>query len=290
MRTCTCIQYAIHICAHAHCAHTRTRATSEQISGPFEQEERQPGGADVVLKALRKLGYSVSAVEMDMREFHLPQARQRVYILGVLDSELDPSRDIAEFKTDTHMPLEAFLSPPPNQAAGSHGQRQDKLAHSKDGLKYMAKHDAFASQNGLDKLDTFDKREKEVSKMSLVGMVTREKHATVLKYGALKAKGVDPLKELVVLGVSQEVDRLPAQRGITPTLTPKTRYWLSTKQRFLSGMEVVALQGVSHHDQQETGLCNFPDALLRDVGGNAFSCPAVVVCVLCLLADWAAPH
>ena len=103
-----------------------------------------------------------------------------------------------------------------------------------------------------------------------------------LRLAVLKKQGCQIEKEWVFIDGGQGVLRAPSRIGEVPCLTPQAYMYCSVLGRCLSGPEVLAYQGIHVDDYPAWGV--FPDRLLRDLGGNAFSAPvflAVLLSVLC---------
>ena len=62
-----------------------------------------------------------------------------------------------------------------------------------------------------------------------------------------------------------QVSKLPGQ---TPCLTPRGRFWIHSRARFMSGPEALSLQGIwaGEHLSRTEGCC-----LQSDLAGNAFN-------------------
>jgi hypothetical protein len=60
--------------------------------------------------------------------------------------------------------------------------------------------------------------------------------------------------------------------------------WVSTIDRCLTGAEMMAYQGIDLNSFP--AWHDFPDALLRDLAGNAFASSVFLCVLLAVLANW----
>ena len=75
--------------------------------------------------------------------------------------------------------------------------------------------------------------------------------------------------------------------GCCPTLTPRGVFWLCHRARRLLGGEALALQCI-HLTEAQLDL--FPDALCRDLAGNAFNAVCCQAAVLSLMVTTGRLH
>ena len=90
-----------------------------------------------------------------------------------------------------------------------------------------------------------------------------------------------------ILEVSQNLDRTTAPRSISGCIMPRWRSLLLHRCRFALGIEGFALQSI-HYGSQHLALADFPNSLLSDLAGNAFStdCCAASFVVGLALVSW----
>lgn len=100
----------------------------------------------------------------------------------------------------------------------------------------------------------------------------------------MNEQGVDPREVSMLWDLAQSVERVPGTRlrrdrqNYAACILP-TPLWHTARRRFLLGREKLALQGILSEDLKN--LDNFPQALLGDLAGNAFTstvCLANLVC------------
>ena len=114
------------------------------------------------------------------------------------------------------------------------------------------------------------------------------KSFTLREYDILHFNGIReyPEKALRLIETSQSIGRSSSLEDHVGTLTPKLRFYISTRCRPLLGVECLRLQSLFFpgHEQGQF-LLDFSDATLRDLAGNAFegSCCAAVVFSCCVL-------
>jgi len=112
----------------------------------------------------------------------------------------------------------------------------------------------------------------------------REKELLDLKcLDVLNEQGKDPRTHPMLWELSQSVERVPgtrvrADRQNYATCILPGMLWHSSRKRWVLGVEKLALQGVFAEDLLDT---NFPQRLLGDLAGNAFT---TTVCAVNFLA------
>ena len=92
--------------------------------------------------------------------------------------------------------------------------------------------------------------------------------------------------------MTQSADRSrPHETDFARTLTPKGIFFHTGRVRKLLGLESLRLQGIVLPPCQEADvLSTFDDAVLHDLGGNAFSCHCLYAVMLAGLAQVAAAY
>lgn len=244
------------------------------------KEER--AGIEVIMERMGMIGYIGSYKKLDASQFLCPQRRGRVYMWFVRTAGklrcVDFAKVVSYFSRQKHLPLLPLLCQPVPAAAQVPAQHK---ACTKD--KFQAKHDKFAKDNGLNGLDTYEGRLSAAAGfMPHAHLTVRQRHALLLQYAALRKNGRDPSCELIILQLDQEVDRMPMQTDVSPCIVPHGVYWISNQERFLSGREACSLQGALAGEV----LAKANDAMLRDLAGNGFTVPVVIVSLLALFSEW----
>ena len=101
-------------------------------------------------------------------------------------------------------------------------------------------------------------------------LTTREQDLLRLLYAKSMLQGVELKSCECFFDISQSIGRVPTGWGVCPCICPNGRIWSTSRGRLLAGREKMALQGL---------LCgtdfpvweSFPDRVLSDLAGNAFS-------------------
>ena len=218
---------------------------------------------------------ALEAQKCNTLRFLLPQCRNRVVLLG---TRLPTLRNHLAM-------LHIFHSPPlvPAQALVEH-QEPKKPTVDSSGWRWIAHHDAWAEENRLSALDTFEKREAvlRAGKPWNDICTQRERHLVLLHVAKLqRARGA--VSGLLL--VDQEVHRTSVNRQWSPCITPNARLLDLEAWRFLTAGSKAALQGFQPSTLARWGYQD--SAKLNSHAGNAF--PAVLallwwICALDALA------
>ena len=246
------------------------------------------------MQRLRKAGYVMSLWEVHSIRFGLPQDRKRLWFLGIHEDVLKAfncSEDqwlkmvehvmsrIMKYKQHQVVKLDSFLLGEDDQELEH--ERSDILARYRAGaLSGSTGPGGAMSQNskGL-KL----KQERECGRLvsshwsdDLIHLFPTFLKLSEREKSMLDAKGMrfpDPSGK--VMSVAQQNSTLSF--GHTGCLVPTNVVWLGERGRLLRGCEMLRLQGVfiSRSLEQE-----FPNALLADLAGNAFSTPCAAAAIL----------
>ena len=110
---------------------------------------------------------------------------------------------------------------------------------------------------------------------------------TVREHDLLYLSGIRDFPELEArcMDLSQSVQRRGrVSKGFVHCLTPKGRFYLTQRCRFLHGIEALRLQSIYLADAQRITRA-FSSAFLRDLAGNAFeaSCCAMTFFITCIV-------
>mmetsp|Transcript_23405 Transcript_23405/g.65363 ORF Transcript_23405/g.65363 Transcript_23405/m.65363 type:complete len:669 (+) Transcript_23405:1-2007(+) len=101
----------------------------------------------------------------------------------------------------------------------------------------------------------------------------------------LNEQGMDPREVPMLWDLLQSVERVPGSRvrrdrqNYATCVLPPSLLWHTVRHRFILGQEKLALQGIFEEDLGD--LKSFPQALLSDLAGNAFTSS---VCLAMMLA------
>jgi hypothetical protein len=109
------------------------------------------------------------------------------------------------------------------------------------------------------------------------------------EFDILYAKGVRdfPTQSQHIVDVSQSLSRSSKRKFVdhVSTITPRRRFYIGSRCRFLTGLEQLRLQSIFFPDEEK--LMTFEDHVLRDLSGNAFdgSCCAATIFSCCILVS-----
>jgi hypothetical protein len=183
---------------------------------------------------------------------------------------------------DSHFPLMDILGTPPPPC----DNLKETTSEPSAGNKYIQKHDDYADNNELTQLNTFTKRQAAAKACTpKLKMPERMNHALMLKVAMLEQRGEAPADVPHIMAADQEVDRMSCQMNCAPCITPRGQFYLTTEQRFLTGRDFAALQGITRADCVHYKMQDMPDSNLKDLAGNAFSMPITIISILASLQD-----
>ena len=243
-----------------------------------------------ILTELRAQGYACGFKIFNTHDFGLPQRRTRCYIIGIKQNDIhatdsaipDPAAAMAfdhAAKLKCHAPpLDDFMSGalPPKKRRGN--QRETWRAKHK---KAMQKFDITDEEvDDMMASNEFQLQPKH-------GRTERMMHLTAVHYVRWKKQGMNPFTTPLVMQICQSCSRVPTARGECPCVTPRGEYWVSNAGVFLTAYDKLALQGVTHHMQEQLGLDKLKPNLVGDLAGNAFSMSVINAVVLGAMASWA---
>ena len=143
--------------------------------------------------------------------------------------------------------------------------------------KWPSAHDRYAEQHGLMLSD----RRPSADFVSAVGRLisSRAVDSSWLKLAvACKKANKDWENLLVVLPYSFSRAFATVRPDICPCVTPSDKYVILQKgqARMASGLAILAIQGVQQEVVRSSQLADEDDALLRDLGGNAFTADIII--------------
>ena len=247
-------------------------------------------GTQYVTDQLGKLGYVGGWCKVRPRNFFLPQSRPRVYSIHLKRKDFsEASADarkkdmekafqiLERMQTSAAEKLEAVLERVPvseqpigKSKRGMSGQTRSEAGGSN--RKWPSAHDGYAEQHGL----ALEERHAPFDFVSEVGklMSPRATDAMWLKLATCCKKTQCNWKQpLLVLPHSFSISYATIRQEIFPCVTPSHRYVVLRrgKAQLASGLTVLAVQGIQGKEVESFQLAKEDDALLRDLGGNAFT-------------------
>ncbi|KAF2671028.1 hypothetical protein BT63DRAFT_206268 [Microthyrium microscopicum] len=246
----------------------------------------------------RGIGYETQKIDVDSKDFGLPQTRQRTYMLALCMKKFDQDQlgdnwrssftaVVKALQRPASSPVSDFLATSDEIVAASNALASyyaEKKVSSKGWERNRSRHAVWRLINELGIKSPFLRRKPEYASASFFSRPTREKdllsarHLTMAK----DTEGDDSYKALVY-NISQSVERggttIPFG-GITGCITPKGTPWASDQRRMITGFEALRLQGITTDGLR---LTNLSDTNLSDMAGNAMTCPVVGAVILSAL-------
>lgn len=249
---------------------------------------------EVVLGDLRSMGYAATAVPVSSVTFGIPQTRTRYFFMAI-KKDSDPDKTVASLNRSTDV-LEQFelgctdalsyLLPHEHiqveQLLGHKQQEAESREDSAVNTKWQASHMAMAEKMGV--VWPLPVDDELASSEFFQTLTQREKELIIFtKLSNDRRNKGDRLVEFVDL--SQSAGRTPCSAAnVVPTLLPGTKLWSLSKNRMLTGMEHMCLQGLVFCEADRK-FVGFSHNQLCDLAGNAFTGPAFMGVLIALLSQ-----
>ena len=256
-------------------------------------------GTKYVTDELGKLGYVGDWCLVRPRDFFLPQSRPRVYSIHLKRADFSEASKAARQKniedafqilkwtqTAGAEKLEVVLeSVPVSQPHGKASKRgtsgQARTDPKSADRKWPAAHNKYAEQHGLLLSDRYPPPDFVSAAGHL--MSPRALDSSWLKLAvACKKANKDWKDVLVVLPHCYSIHFASVRPEIFPCVTPSHKYVILQKGqgRMATALSILAVQGVQQEEVRSFDLAKEDDALLCDLGGNAFTANIIIAFVI----------
>ena len=245
-----------------------------------------------IIDDMRSNGYVGGVQKVNAFDFGLPQRRHRAYMLfSRLGASSVPAskspwfvpdanairtlQNLERFKCDA-TPLAYFLT----DACADDKYFQNKPVHEDT----PAKMSEWVKKANLLEADIVALE----TSPSFLPTVRSHRVRWLIAFHLLRLKkaGIDATSVPIVLQVDQRADRVPCVNAgppAVPCVTTKGVYYVTSLNKFLSGEELLQVQGLSLQDQVKLGLCGMGHSLQTHLAGNAFSSSVFTSAFLALL-------
>jgi len=266
---------------------------------------------DLVMEGLKARGYAANYKLLNSCDYYVPQIRHRVWMWGIRvdNAPVGPGREIEaaacgdrvmravegkfneilraleepcalhfdDYMLDDDHPLVRAhfgLMTSKNRISVKQKRSGAKRDWTQKYCSHRTGHDyqyerPYTSVRNAEFLQVLNDREKELLDLKCLDV--------------LNEQGKDPRSHSMLWELSQSVERVPGTRmrpdrqNYATCILPGM-LWHSSRHRWVLGIEKLALQGIFAEDLQDT---NFPQKLLGDLAGNAFT---TTVCAANLIA------
>ena len=248
-----------------------------------------------LMRLFKQMGYAVRFVEVNSRDFGVPQSRPRVYMIACnrIALPMMPQIQSSEFggyekrwgdsvdttlnalKAHRRNAIDDYLLPMDSPELLSVIDDMTVPTNPDENtLIWPARHDQLfksidcPGRPGLKQLHAFRAALSHDTSRRMFDCVCRRQQEIILfftllwvKSGRLGEWAVDTSQNLWRLGKEPTPDQIPC-------LTGTSRIWLVRAQRLLIGEECLAIQGINRHD-----VCSWkmPNMVLWSLAGNAFT-------------------
>lgn len=237
-----------------------------------------------VMEILRALdGYEVKGWKVNSSDYHLPQNRVRVYIVGVhrrakLRRPLDAwSVSIRGMAKRSKVPAQSFLLDDSEIEVQSELERLEIQQVERGRMPIAGGRWIEVNRQIRKQLGVRPEEGPLIPKGCGWSRFLSQRVQDTLELQAIRAlKKVKGGKDLSRLNLFAEISRSVLYGSCrpreTPCLTPGSKIWAYTRQRWLIGPEMLALQGFPVDELNLEGLT---DQHIRFLAGNAMSVPVV---------------
>ena len=249
--------------------------------------------------AFEDIGYTVMHTKVCTSDYYLPQSRSRAYFVFLnndkarfrasfaTDDWIETMVRLAQKKGDVITSLTTYLdrnsnSPmPKKQSKKKAGGRGKPLCESLESA-WLAEIKAIETKEGLTPFDNAGGRpysDATKSVDAIASLPDRAKMRLDVQCKRAMKAGVDPFKVPLIWNPAQQlrythtgIDNDGKPRMITPCVTPKHEWIVSSRMGPVTGAEALALQGL--HVAKKVSS-QFTCEQLRDLAGNAMSMTVV---------------
>ncbi|CAJ1341861.1 unnamed protein product [Effrenium voratum] len=267
----------------------------ENVQGlTMKKRGQQQAPIEEVMDILRALPYEVRGWRVNSMDYHLPQNRTRVYIVGVrrdlpLQLPLECWRGLVRgMAASPGVPAHAFMLDDTEEEVQAELQRLEtwNAEHGRicfrgpKGGRWRATNEKIRKELGV-RPDQGPLIPKGCGWSRFLSQRTQD----VLELQAIrisKSKAVpDPMNSDFFAEISRSALYGSSRSRSTPCLTPGSKMWAFNRRRWMIGPEMLALQGFP---VDELNLEGFTDQQLRVLAGNAMSVPVVGLFLYLILA------
>ncbi|KAJ0301128.1 hypothetical protein COL516b_007901 [Colletotrichum fioriniae] len=252
---------------------------------------------------LPSIGYVAAYVQVDSKNFLVPQTRQRKYLLGV-DARYYGNKakeivntwvklmDITQwFKNPPD--LQKFLLPPSDprvlqtrfqleRTLLSKPKRDVEAVHCAADHRSARRKEELGTSNPYTRMDDRGNvQPREDTWQGVISVYTwRMQDLLDIEYLRAQKKGYDFTHKMFILDVGQNVDRQSGRLGVIPCVLPSADLFISYDGRPLLGLECLAVQGIPI---DRISLSVEGENQLKDLAGNAMTTTVAGAAILCAL-------
>ncbi|CAL3967483.1 unnamed protein product [Diplocarpon coronariae] len=270
------------------------------ISAPWLKAKKKRGSKKCedepksILDLMEELGYAISFVKMDTKEYYLPHTRQRGYMVCILRSSYkagDLDQQTLEFKKFLEVNFKRPASVPIEALLLDYDSPLLKLT-SKDEVGYKKRastswekcklgHHDYSQKHALGNKHPITGWRPNGAKVlpdfwqPTDGLTERVLDTVDLSHARnVKYKGVDDRYQNRILELSQNVYRVEdsTKEGIMGCLTPSNQLFSTKRGGRISGIEAFATQG---YDTYAASFDYMSESLMHDMSGNAMTSTVV---------------
>nr|OQO22736.1 hypothetical protein B0A51_14630 [Rachicladosporium sp. CCFEE 5018] len=261
----------------------------ENVSGaPFDQ----------MMDFYRNMGYEVTGVLVDTKNFYIPQTRQRGYVVAFDNTrggKLTGAGDawatmMGHMQRVASSPLADFLLPNDELRSRPHETLDVMNKKEVDWAKCHTRHTSTRHSEGLG-------GGRETLKWTESGAILVQEHGSAVWFKRIVNRVRDYIEMAVlrkarkeedirfksrVYDVSQNIDLTKGEGsyGICPCIHPTGAFYASDAARILTAEETLKLQGIPLN---KISFTNETQAEIQDLAGNAMTSVVVGSAILCAL-------
>ncbi|CAE7255640.1 hpaIIM, partial [Symbiodinium sp. KB8] len=278
----------------------------ENVVGLLSKKDGDDAPISDIMGILRAVPhYVVRYWRVNSLDYHLPQNRARVYIVGIHTGKATLHRPLARWdqlvrklEEQGHAEVQDFMLPDSEQEVSSaRGRLEAKGPPELPPGRWAETNAQLRQQLGFDNTAKplvpkgsgwsryLSARQQDVLEIQAARIFHGKNRKRATEEELQDAE--DPMNSKFCAEISRSALYGSSRWRSTPCLTPGSRVWVFNRQRWLLGLEMMALQGFP---ADELNLDGLEDRHLALLAGNAMSVPVVGLFLYLILANVSFPE
>ncbi|CAE7574929.1 hpaIIM [Symbiodinium sp. CCMP2592] len=281
----------------------------ENVVGLLSRKDGDDAPISDVMNILRAVPqYVVHYWRVNSLDYHLPQNRARVYIVGIHTGRVTLHRPLARWdqlvhklEEQGHVEVQDFMLPDSEEEVSSaRGHLEAKGPPEVCTGRWAAANAQLRRQLGFENTAKplvpkgsgwsryISARQQDVLEIQAARIFHRKTSTSAKRRCPEELQDAeDPMNSKFCAEISRSAAYGSCRWRSTPCLTPGSRVWVFNRQRWLLGLEMMALQGFPADELNLEGL---EDRHLALLAGNAMSVPVVGLFLYLILANVSFPE
>lgn len=249
----------------------------ENVSGLANRKHGAPAPIHEVMRVLRDIpGYTVRGWRVNTADYHLPQRRRRVYIVGVHTGKTSLTRPLSAWgellrqlatKSQPAPALDFVLSDHEPEVQEEASRLKFRRQGHSVGEKWMDKHRAVIERLGLGNTRPYTGQHRGYCP-SLCERIRDVVEFTACRVAEVSGCPAEQTQYLAEVSQNPEFALNTVKDNVSPCVTPAGKLWCFSRFRYLVGIEKMALQGFPADSLNLSGLSK---AEVEALAGNSMS-------------------